>query len=52
MKILAVETATTWQSVAILEDDRIVAMHEQEAGGAQGSLSIDCSLNLDCGLAI
>ena len=38
MKILAVETATTWQSVAILEDDRIIAMHEQDAGGAQGSL--------------
>lgn len=38
MKILAVETATTWQSVAILEDDLIVATHEQEAGGAQGSL--------------
>lgn len=38
MKILAIETATTWQSVAILEDDLILAMHEQEAGGAQGSL--------------
>ena len=38
MKILAVETATTWQSVAILEDDFILAMHEQEAGGIQGSL--------------
>ncbi|NGZ11838.1 MAG: tRNA (adenosine(37)-N6)-threonylcarbamoyltransferase complex dimerization subunit type 1 TsaB [Nitrospira sp. LK70] len=38
MKILAVETATTWQSVAILEDDLVLAMHEQEAGGAQGSL--------------
>ncbi|MGC4098677.1 MAG: tRNA (adenosine(37)-N6)-threonylcarbamoyltransferase complex dimerization subunit type 1 TsaB [Nitrospira sp.] len=38
MKILAVETATTWQSVAILEDDRIVAAHEQEAGGAHGSM--------------
>lgn len=38
MKILAVETATTWQSVAILEDDLILAMHEQEAGGAQGAL--------------
>lgn len=38
MKILAVETATTWQSVAILEDDLILAKHEQEAGGAQGSL--------------
>lgn len=38
MKILAVETATTWQSVAILEDDLILAMHEQEAGGAHGLL--------------
>lgn len=38
MKILAVETATAWQSVAIFEDDLILAMHEQEAGGAQGSL--------------
>jgi tRNA threonylcarbamoyladenosine biosynthesis protein TsaB len=38
MKILAVETATAWQSVAILEDDKILAMHEQEAGGVQGSL--------------
>ena len=38
MKILAIETATTWQSVAILEDDVILSMHEQEAGGAQGSL--------------
>lgn len=38
MKILAIETATTWQSVAILEDDRILATQEQEAGGAQGSL--------------
>jgi tRNA threonylcarbamoyladenosine biosynthesis protein TsaB len=38
MKMLAVETATTWQSVAILDDDRILALHEQEAGGAQGTL--------------
>ena len=38
MKILAVETATTWQSVAILEDDLILATHEQEASGAQDSL--------------
>lgn len=38
MKILAVETATTWQSVAILEDDLILATHEQEAGGAHGSM--------------
>ena len=38
MKILAVETATVWQSVALLEDDHVVATHEQEAGGAHGSL--------------
>lgn len=38
MKILAVETATTWQSIAILEDQLILAMHEQEAGGIQSSL--------------
>jgi tRNA threonylcarbamoyladenosine biosynthesis protein TsaB len=38
MKILAIETATTWQSVAVLEDDLILTMHEQEAGGAHGSL--------------
>jgi tRNA threonylcarbamoyladenosine biosynthesis protein TsaB len=38
MNILAVETATTWQSVAILKDDFVLATHEQEAGGAHGSL--------------
>lgn len=38
MKILAVETATTWQSIAILEDQLILAMHEQEAGGIQSAL--------------
>ncbi|UVT17376.1 MAG: tRNA (adenosine(37)-N6)-threonylcarbamoyltransferase complex dimerization subunit type 1 TsaB [Nitrospira sp.] len=38
MNILAVETATTWQSVAIVKDDFVLATHEQEAGGAHGSL--------------
>ncbi|MDH4152233.1 MAG: tRNA (adenosine(37)-N6)-threonylcarbamoyltransferase complex dimerization subunit type 1 TsaB [Nitrospira sp.] len=38
MKILAVETATTWQSVAILDESRVLAQHEQEAGGAHGAL--------------
>jgi tRNA threonylcarbamoyladenosine biosynthesis protein TsaB len=38
MKILAVETATTWQSVAIVEDERVVVQHAQEAGGAHGAL--------------
>ena len=38
MKILAVETATAWQSVAILEDDLVLAQHAQEANGAHGAL--------------
>jgi tRNA threonylcarbamoyladenosine biosynthesis protein TsaB len=38
MKILAVETATSWQSVAIVEDDRVLARHGEEAGGAHGTL--------------
>ena len=38
MKILAIETATAWQSVAIVEDDRVLAIREQEAGGAHGTL--------------
>lgn len=38
MKILAIETATAWQSVAILDDERVLGIHEQEAGGAHGAL--------------
>lgn len=38
MKILSVETATAWQSVAILEDDHVLATHNQKADGAHGSL--------------
>ncbi|MDR4463972.1 MAG: tRNA (adenosine(37)-N6)-threonylcarbamoyltransferase complex dimerization subunit type 1 TsaB [Nitrospira sp.] len=48
MKILAIETATAWQSVAILDDDRVLGIHEQEAGGAHGALllpAIDHLLN-------
>lgn len=48
MKILAIETATAWQSVAILDDDRVLGVHEQEAGGAHGALllpAIDQLLN-------
>jgi len=35
-RILAVETATSWQSVAILEEDVVLAKEEQDAGGAHG----------------
>jgi tRNA threonylcarbamoyladenosine biosynthesis protein TsaB len=38
MKVLAIETATAWQSVAIVGDDRVLAKHEQDAGGAHGTL--------------
>jgi tRNA threonylcarbamoyladenosine biosynthesis protein TsaB len=34
MKVLSVETATAWQSVAILDDDRVLARHEEEAAGS------------------
>lgn len=38
MKILAIETATSWQSVAILDDNQVLAQQDQEAGGAHGTL--------------
>jgi tRNA threonylcarbamoyladenosine biosynthesis protein TsaB len=38
MKILAVETATSWQSVAVLDDGRILARREQSAAGLHGML--------------
>ena len=34
MKVLAVETATAWQSVAILDGEQILARNEQEAAGS------------------
>jgi tRNA threonylcarbamoyladenosine biosynthesis protein TsaB len=38
MKLLAVETATAWQSVAILDGDRVLARLDQDATGAHGML--------------
>ncbi|MBS0150962.1 MAG: tRNA (adenosine(37)-N6)-threonylcarbamoyltransferase complex dimerization subunit type 1 TsaB [Nitrospira sp.] len=38
MKILAIETATMWQSVAILDENDILAQHGQEADGAHGTV--------------
>ncbi|HET6678756.1 MAG TPA: tRNA (adenosine(37)-N6)-threonylcarbamoyltransferase complex dimerization subunit type 1 TsaB [Nitrospira sp.] len=38
MKVLAVETATSWQSVAILDDDRVLARCDQDAAGAHARL--------------
>ena len=38
MKVLAVETATSWQSVAILDGPRVLARHDQEAAGSHAKL--------------
>ena len=38
MKVLAVETATSRQSVALLDSTTVLAQEEQEAGGAHGTL--------------
>jgi len=38
MKVLAVETATSWQSVAILDGSQVLARHEQEAAGSHAKL--------------
>ena len=38
MKILAVETATAWQSVAILDGERVLARCDQEALGSHAKL--------------
>jgi tRNA threonylcarbamoyladenosine biosynthesis protein TsaB len=38
MKILAIETATPWQSVAILDDNEVLAQQDQNGSGAHGTL--------------
>lgn len=38
MKVLAVETATSWQSVALLDNESVLARQEQEAAGSHGAL--------------
>jgi tRNA threonylcarbamoyladenosine biosynthesis protein TsaB len=38
MKVLAVDTATGWQSVALLDDRTLLARHDQEAIGSHGKL--------------
>jgi tRNA threonylcarbamoyladenosine biosynthesis protein TsaB len=48
MKVLAVETATSWQSVAILDDWRVLAFHEQEAAGSHAKLLLPTIDRLLC----
>lgn len=38
MKVLAVDTATSWQSVALLDDTSVLAQLDQEAAGSHGAL--------------
>src|SRR5215467_13332984 len=38
MKVLAIDTATSWQSVAILDDQWIVARRDQDAGKSHSKL--------------
>ena len=38
MKVLAVETASSWQSVAILDESRVLARHDQDAAGSHAKL--------------
>ena len=38
MKVLAVETATSWQSVAILDESLVLARHDQDAAGSHAKL--------------
>lgn len=38
MKVLAVETATSWQSVAILDGSHVLARHDQDAAGSHAKL--------------
>jgi len=54
MKILAVETATSWQSVAIVEGDRVLGHSDGEAAGSHAKTllpAIDRVL-ASCGLAL
>ncbi len=54
MKILAVETATAWQSVALVEGDRVLGRSDKEAAGSHAKTllpAIDRVL-ASCGMAL
>ena len=54
MKILAVETATSWQSVAIVEDDRVLGRSDEEAAGSHAKTLLPAidRLLASCGMAL
>jgi len=48
MRVLAVETATSWQSVAILDESRVLARHDQDAAGSHAKLLLPTIDRLLC----
>lgn len=54
MKVLAVETATSWQSVALLDGGRVLAREDREATGAHGAFLLPAigRLLADAGLTL
>ena len=44
MKVLAVETATSWQSVAILDESRVLARHRRRRIACQAVAADDRSI--------
>lgn len=54
MRILAVETATAWQSVAIVEGDRVVARSDEDATGSHARRLVPAidRLLASCGMAL
>ncbi|MCC6141449.1 MAG: tRNA (adenosine(37)-N6)-threonylcarbamoyltransferase complex dimerization subunit type 1 TsaB [Nitrospira sp.] len=54
MKVLAVETATSWQSVALLDGDRVLAREDRAATGAHGAFLLPAigRLLADAGLTL
>jgi len=48
LRVLAVETATSWQSVAILDGSRVLARHDQDAAGSHAKLLLPTIDRLFC----
>jgi tRNA threonylcarbamoyladenosine biosynthesis protein TsaB len=54
MKILAVDTATPWQSVAVVEGETVVARSDQDAAGSHARTLVPAidRLLVSCGMAL
>jgi len=54
MKILAVETATSWQSVAVVEGDRVLGRSDEDAAGSHAKKLLPAidRLLASCGMAL